>query len=222
MLLPTTTGAERMSEGGGGHCVAFAGERRIAAGSRAEVAGAVKNAVDGGEHGPVLVFHETTGRVVDLDLRGTAEDVERRYASESGVDSLAVETTGEVVAQPARGPGRPKLGVVGREVTLLPRHWAWLSAQRGGASVTLRRLVDQGRRESVEADVVRQAQDAAYRFMQATVGDYPGFEEATRALYARDGEGFAAQTEQWPVDLADQARRMAAGAFEARPADPAW
>lgn len=211
-----------MHEGGGGRCVAFAGERRIAMGSRAEVAVVVKRVVDGGEHGPLLVFHETTGRVVELDLRGTVEDVERRCASESGEGSLAGEETGGGVEQPARGPGRPKLGVVGREVTLLPRHWAWLSAQRGGASVTLRRLVDQARRESVEADVVHQAQDAAYRFMQAVAGDHPGFEEATRALFARDEEGFVAQTEGWPVDLADQARRMAAGAFEAMPADTAW
>jgi hypothetical protein len=211
-----------MHEGIEGPCVAFAGSRRIAVGARAEVAREAKKAVDGGEADPVFVFDEATGRPVELDLRGSLEDVERRYASESDVDGRVAHGTGGAPDQPPRGPGRPKLGVVGREVTLLPRHWAWLGAQRGGASVTLRRLVDQARRDSGEADAVRQAQDAAYRFMQAMAGDHPGFEEATRALYARDGKGFQAQTQGWPADLADQARRMAAGAFDQMPVDPAW
>jgi len=205
-----------MTDGSAEQWVAFAGPRRIAVGLPAEVVRVAKEAADGAGGEPVLVFVETTGRVVELDLRGTVDEVASRYASGAGEGLTSAEDQG----QPRRGPGRPKLGVVGREVTLLPRHWAWLSVQRGGASVTLRRLVDQARRLSVESDRVRGAQNSAYGFMLVVGGDLPGFEEATRALYATDGEAFAAHTEEWPEDLRDQARRMAAGAFDAMAADP--
>ncbi|MFY0534142.1 DUF2239 family protein [Nannocystis pusilla] len=47
---------------------------------------------------------------------------------------------------PARtGPGRPKLGVVSREVSLLPRHWEWLERQPSGSR---RRCADSSRRRS--------------------------------------------------------------------------
>ncbi len=79
--------------------------------------------------------------------------------------------------QPAepRGRGRPKLGVVAREVTLLPRHWDWLNAQPGGASVALRKLVEQARRANGDADRARAAREAAYHFMSAMAGDLPAF-----------------------------------------------
>jgi len=114
-----------------------------------------------------------------------------------------------------RRPGRPKLGVVGREVTLLPRHWAWLGAQRGGASATLRRLVDRARKDSADEERVRRSQDAAYRFMSAMVGDEAGFEEAARALFAADGERFRAQAQPWPPDLREYACGLAGPAFNA-------
>ena len=168
-----------MTEPEAGPCVAFAGDRRLAVGSPAEIARLTKEALEAGEQAPVLVFHESTGRGLELDLRGTMEEVVRRYAPSA---DAAAAGDGVEAGSPRKGPGRPKLGVVGREVTLLPRHWAWLSAQRGGASVTLRRLVDQARRASAETDRVARAQDAAYRFLLAVAGDRPGYEEAIRAL----------------------------------------
>jgi hypothetical protein len=113
-----------------------------------------------------------------------------------------------------RGPGRPKLGVVAREVTLLPRHWDWLNSQPGGASVTLRKLVEQARRASEGRDRVRQSQDAANRFMSAIAGDLPGFEEATRALFAANTGRFDECVASWPADVRDHARKLATVALQ--------
>ena len=188
-------------------CVAFAGTRRIAAGALADVALATKAAVDRGERAPVLVFDEETSEPVELDLRGTPDDVLRRLPRS--------EPSAERQTSPPapRGPGRPRLGVVAREVTLLPRHWEWLAAQPGGASVALRRLVDEARRERGPADRVRQGREAAYRFMSAMAGNEPGFEEATRALFAGDAARFDATTAAWPADVRAHARRLAASTF---------
>ncbi|MFV2008051.1 MAG: DUF2239 family protein, partial [Longimicrobiales bacterium] len=167
-------------------CTAFEGDRRIASGTLAEVACAVKALADGCEGGEVLIFDDYTGQVVEVDLRGTPAEVLRRLSGGNGDGGPALESATDE-DQPRRGPGRPRLGVVGREVTLLPRHWTWLEAQRGNASATLRRLVDEARSESEATDAVRRAQDSAYRFCTAMAGDRPGFEEAMRALFARDG-----------------------------------
>lgn len=185
-------------------CTAFQGVRRIASGPLAEVALAAKRAADAGE--AVLVFDDATSRPVELDLRGSEADVLTRLPApaEAGAEADA-----------PRGPGRPKLGVVAREVTLLPRHWDWLAGQPGGASVTLRRLVEEARRAGEGRDRLRQAQEAAYRFMAAMAGDRPGFEEAARALFAPDRDRFAALTEAWPADIRDHARRLAAAVFDA-------
>jgi hypothetical protein len=133
----------------------------------------------------IFVFNDATGRLVDVDLRPEAP---------------------AAVTETAPRRGRPKLGVVAREVTLLPRHWEWLAAQPGGASVALRRLVDQARKGDGVAAARR---DAAYRFMHAMAGDRPGFEEAVRALYAGDLSRLAAFTASWPRDIATYARRLA-------------
>lgn len=159
----------------------------------------------------ILIFDEATGDVIDVDFRGTPKDVARRLAvekSDAGITAPSSE------AEPThRGPGRPRLGVVAREVTLLPRHWHWLSSQPGGASVALRRLVDEARRVRAGRDRARQSQEAAYRFMSALAGDRPGFEEAIRALFAADRHRFNEQIAAWPVDVRNHARRLAAGAF---------
>ena len=128
--------------------------------------------------------------------------------------------TGPAPAAPARG--RPRLGVSAREVTLLPRHWDWLAAQPGGASATLRRLVEAAARapESPEA-VRRRAADAACAVISTLAGNAPGAEAAVRALYAGDGEAFLRETGAWPADIAAYARRLAAPAFSADPARPA-
>jgi hypothetical protein len=114
---------------------------------------------------------------------------------------------------PARAVGRPKLGVTAREVTLLPRHWEWLAAQPGGASVTLRKLVEEARRAGAGDDLRRQAQERAYRFMTVMAGDRPGFEEATRALFAGDGARFAQCVAVWPQDIRTHAERLGEAAF---------
>lgn len=194
-------------------CTAFAGARRIATGRLGEVAQAVRTHLDAHPDDRVLVFDDATGRVVEFDVRGTPEEVARRAeaaeATQAGPNARA--------AAPAapRGPGRPRLGVVAREVTLLPRHWDWLSRQPGGASVALRKLVEEARKAAGGRDRQRQAQESAYRFMVALAGDLPGFEEATRALFAGDAGRFANEMASWPPDVRTHAVRLASAAFSA-------
>ena len=171
---------------------AFQQGRMIGTGPFAAIAPVVTAAMAAGGQASVLVFDDATGRQVDLDL-----------------DNPPTR------ADEPRGPGRPKLGVVAREVTLLPRHWEWLNAQRGGASVALRRLVDQARAATVDTDAQRRAQEAADRFMSVMAGDLPGYEAASRALYAGDQPQFVGLSEQWPADVRDHVRRLAAPAFAA-------
>lgn len=171
----------------GPELIAFEGLHRIARGPVVEVRPVVQAALDRGA-ARVLVFDARTGRAFDIP------------ASDDRV-------------RPPRPRGRPRLGVVAREVTLLPRHWDWLNRQPGGASVTLRRLVEDARRRSAGADEVREAQDASYRFMSAIAGDLPGFEEATRALYRRDQARFEGETASWPEDVREHARALAAAAL---------
>ncbi len=180
-------------------CTAFDNHRLLSAGPLIEVALAVKDAATLGASGPILVFGDADGRVVDLDLRGTKADLVDRLsrATPSGMAppqsrSPASLDAGNAPATPARGRGRPALGVVAREVTLLPRHWDWLAQQPGGASVALRKLVEAARRSGAPAQQVRAAQDRAYHFMSAMAGDMPGFEEATRALFADERAEFVA------------------------------
>jgi hypothetical protein len=186
-------------------CTAFAGTRRLAAGAPAEVAVAVRAALDAGETAAVLVFDDDSGAPVDFDLRGDVAAVHARYAAQE-----------PAAAAPAakRGPGRPRLGVVTREVGLLPRHWDWLAAQPGGASAALRRLVEQARRNGAGADRRRQARDATYRVMAAIAGDLPGFEEAARALFAGDPARFAQGIEAWPGDVRAYLAALAAAGFD--------
>lgn len=190
-----------------GAYTAFGGEGRIATGDLQSVALACKDWVDAGGDGRVVIFDDATGRLVEVSLRGSRADVVARVADtgagpgESGNGSAP------------RGRGRPRLGVVAKEVTLLPRHWAWLAAQRGSASATLRRLVDEARHAHEGRDRVRRAQDAAYRFMSAKLGNAPGYEEAMRALYAGNRERFDAESVCWPEDLRTYCARLAADAF---------
>jgi uncharacterized protein len=190
-------------------CTAFESTRRIAAGELAEVALAAKAAADSGAQ--VLIFDDATCEVIEVDFRGTNDDVLRRLAGTGPREPVSPS-----YPCAPRGPGRPKLGVVAREVTLLPRHWDWLNAQPGGASVALRKLVDEARRSNSGKDRVRRSQEAAYRFMSAMAGDNPGFEEATRALFAGRREPFHELTEEWPRDIRDYVRQLAAPALEDR------
>ena len=184
--------------------IAFAGTRRIAAGALAEVALKAKKLVDRGD--AVLILDDATSEPIEVDFRGTPQDVTERLAK--GVLAAAPQT------EPQAGPGRPKLGVVAREVTLLPRHWDWLNSQPGGASVALRKLVDEARRVKSGQDRVRRAQERAYRFMSIVAGDLPGFQEAARHLFAGDAEKFSARIGKWPKDVRDHAAKLAEGALE--------
>ena len=193
--------------------VVFHSDRKLAEGDLRTVAAAVKPLFDCGEHA-FLVFDAATTARIEFDLRGSLDEVLARLPAEQPGGETMVEETAE---PRSRGPGRPKLGVVAREVTLLPRHWEWLAQQRGGASVALRRLVDEARRASVDKDRIRVAQDAAHRFMTVTAGDRPDYEEAARALFAGDAEKFARCTASWPADIRDHARRLAQAALPSPP-----
>ena len=190
-------------------CTAFAGTQRLAGGPLREVARAVKTHLAAHPESQVLVFDNTSAHPVEFDLRGTVEDVLARL--DQAPPSATTEPAGS--ENRPRGPGRPKLGVIAREVTLLPRHWDWLAAQPGGASVTLRKLVEDARRAAEGADRRRVAQEAAYRFMSAMAGNAAGFEDATRALFAADAVAFESLTQSWPADVCDFARALASHAF---------
>ena len=185
--------------------IAFAGTRRIAAGALADVALKAKKLIDRGE--AVLILDDATSEPIEVDFRGTPADIRGRLAH--GMLAAAPE------ASPQSGPGRPKLGVVAREVTLLPRHWDWLNSQPGGASVALRKLVDEARRLKSGEDRVRRAQERAYRFMSIVAGDLPGFQEAARHLFAGDAGKFNARIGRWPKDVRDHAAKLAEGALGA-------
>jgi hypothetical protein len=190
-------------------CIAFEGGKRLAAGAIADVALAVRKRAGGRQ--PILVFDYDTGRQIELDLRGTDKDIRTRLMAPS--PRAESDDAPDAIR---RGPGRPKLGVVPREVTLLPRHWDWLNAQPGGASVALRKLVDEARKARGRTDTIRARQEAAYRFMSAIAGNLPRYEDATRALFAGDAAGFSKLTDSWPVDVRDHARHLAGAAFAAK------
>lgn len=175
---------------------AFLEGRRLVTGPLHKVALAVLHAQQAHPDANPLVFSDASGRATDLDLRGGEEAVTARY-------------TVAAPAEAAKGRGRPKLGVVAREVTLLPEHWDWLAAQPGGASVALRKLVHEARRGGGERDRIRQARDRAYHAMSTLAGNLAGFEEATRALFAGDHERLLAQMVTWPDDVRAFVLRLA-------------
>ena len=168
-------------------CTVFHQFRKVASGTNGEIALFLRDKPQGNDY---LVFDDTTGRQLDLDLRAVAP------------------VSPDSQTEP-RGRGRPRLGVIAREVTLLPSHWDWLNVQPGGASVALRKLVDTARRTSGDRDRVRAAQESTYSFISAIAGNLPGFEEATRALFAYDRRRFGDLISKWPEDIRDYAIRLA-------------
>jgi uncharacterized protein len=188
-----------------GSYTAFEGSSRIAAGSLVDVALAAKRALNRPAASPVLIYSDTNGRAIDIDPTVSDEDLIARLPYSGALAAVPQVPT----ASESRGRGRPKLGVVPREVTLLPRHWDWLNAQPGGASVAIRKLVEEARRTSGHADRRRAAHEAAYRFMSAVAGNFAGFEEATRALFADDQRRFAERIAEWPADVRDYAVMLA-------------
>jgi len=180
----------------------FHGYHKLAAGTLPQIAAAYQNALKARSASAVLIFDDATGRATDIDLR--LLDTASQAAPSPGV-----EMPQEDDDQAVRRRGRPKLGVVSREVTLLPRHWEWLAAQSGGASVALRKLVETARLGNVDRDTRRNAQERAYHFMLALGGDLPGYEEATRALFADDMAALEKHIAGWPEDVRTHARLLA-------------
>lgn len=191
---------------------AFDGPVRLFTGPLDAAALAVKRAVDANTPEIVWVFDDATGRSVDLNFHGSPDDVLTRVARHQAEAAAPPPLAEEAGADTApRGRGRPKLGVVAREVTLLPRHWEWLATQPGGASVALRKLVEAARKAPDERQQRRQAQERAYHFMSALAGNYAGFEEASRALFADDLPALRTLMAEWPKDVREHVLRLRLG-----------
>ena len=193
-------------------CTAFNGNQLIASGNLLKVARKVKEIIDLDEQTSILIFNDDTSELVEVDFRGTMKDVLERLKTATA-EGESANSSSDTDQRSQRGPGRPKLGVVSREITLLPRHWDWLNSQPGGASVALRKLVEKARRVNSSKDRVRQSKEVAYKFMSAMAGNFPGFEEATRALFAGDSVRFNSLVESWSIDIRDHARKLSEAAF---------
>jgi hypothetical protein len=178
------------------HCIAFLGTELLAEGELVDVVRAVKAALDRGAEQSIALLDAATSRPVGINFSGTEEEVLQRIPR-ARADSAA----------------RPKPGAIAREATLLPRHWEWLDTQPGGASVALRKLVELASRDARGADAMRAARDAAYRFMHELMGDAAGFEEASRALFAGDGERFTGLVADWPAAVRAHVLELAGPAF---------
>ena len=171
---------------------AFAGQNRIAAGDLPTLLVQTKQHIDAHGDEALLIFEDATGRQVEFDFRGSPDEVLERHGA----------------VKRRTGPGRPKLGVTAREVTLLPRQWEWLEQQPKGISATLRRLVDDARKREPNSERARRLRDAAGKFMWAMAGNLPDFEEASRALYANDFARLQTIIQDWPTDIRDHALRL--------------
>ena len=191
--------------------VAFAGDEIIARGEITEVVRRCKTRLDGGEESRIALYDDANGRAIDIDYSGGAAEVLARLGDHP--------ILGESVRKPPAGPpdqttkmprgrGRPKLGVVAREITLLPRHWEWLGGQSGSASAALRRLVETARKDGADREQVRKTVEAAHRFMWDIAGDQPGFEDASRALFAKDFKLFVERISRWPEGVRAQLKRF--------------
>ena len=193
---------------------AFHNEVLLTTGTLKAAATAVMAAINHGSHASFYVFDDNTGRTVELDLRGNLAEVLARLPVPPG--NAPADAQGDAPADAEidndgtapRGRGRPKLGVIAREVTLLPRHWEWLATQPGGASVAIRRLVETARRTHAQKDQQRAAHERAYHVMATLAGNNIGFEEASRALFADDQLRFEAHTRSWQAGLRSYLMRL--------------
>lgn len=183
---------------GAARFVAFQAGQRIGEGTQAQLEALLNaSAAPPDVAPPVLIFDAETGEQIELPRAPTPTP-----------------------AAPAPRPGRPRLGVVAREVTLLPHDWAWLDAQPGGASVTLRKLVLGARRLSESANRKHVARVACYRFISAIAGNETGYEEALRALFRDEPDAFARHVASWPADVRTHALGLAQRAFDEPGATP--
>lgn len=180
-----------------GNFTAFFGTTCLTSGALPELLRAAKAHLDGGGPEPLLIFNEETGQQVDFDFRGTPDEVLAR-----------------ALPPPRSGPGRPRLGVVSREISLLPRHWEWLEQQPQGISAALRRLVDEARKKAPGEQRGRLVRDALSRVMWSVAGNLPDFEEATRALFSRRDGDLMALVRDWPPSVRDYVERRLREATE--------
>lgn len=183
---------------------AFDGYDLIFRGPLTEVVTKIKKRMGRSENSSVLIFSDETGQTIDFNFHGSENDIVKRL--ETFVSSGRPKE--------ASGPGRPKLGVVAREVSLLPRHWEWLATQQGGASASLRRLVDDAKKKYEGGSTLKQAQERTYKFMSIVAGDMKGYEEALRALYKKDEEKFLTQISGWPNDVKRHVTGLAKSVFQ--------
>jgi hypothetical protein len=199
---------------------AFEAGKIVVRGPLPDVVLGIKRRIGKADHSSILVFSDDTGNTMDFNFQGNEKDVLKRLEVYVGAGAKDAGGAGSARKRPGNpetenpGPGRPKLGVVSREVSLLPRQWEWLASQSGGASAVLRRLVDEARKKDTDGMPIKRIQERAYKFMSVIAGDLPGYEEAIRALYKKDRKGFAARTSDWPGDVQAYALELAGPAFE--------
>ncbi len=191
---------------------AFESHKLIARGPLEKVALETRKRLRQNGEFPILIFSELTGRPVDIDLRGSESDVIARLRM------FRNQTSDQSSAQ-TQGVGRPRLGVVAREISLLPHHWEWLINQEGGSSSTLRTLIEEKIKrsdleKSQEKNRVKQAQEVTFKFLNAIAGDLPKFEEVTRYLYRKDHSRFQELMSDWPKDIVKQALRLSEEVFK--------
>ena len=184
---------------------AFDGTTRLFRGTFQEVVLKVKERLGRAENSSVLIFSNNTGKTMDFNFQGNVKDTLKRLEK-----FVSTQEPG-----PISGPGRPKLGVISREVSLLPRHWEWLASQPSGASATIRKLIEEAKKRSSTRNSVKQVQERVYRFMSVIVGDMKGYEEALRALYKADRKNFLLHIQDWPTDVRTHVIEMAKPVFEA-------
>jgi hypothetical protein len=183
---------------------AFEGTTCLFRGTFQEVVLKVKDRIGRADNSSVLIFSDNTGKTMDFNFQGSVKDIRRR---------LEIYVSKQEVT-PASGPGRPKLGVISREVSLLPRHWEWLAGQPGGSSATIRKLVEDARKRSSTDIRIKQVQERAYRFMSVIAGNMRGYEEALRALYRADRRNFLLHTQDWPADVRSHVVELAKPVFD--------
>ena len=183
---------------------AFDGSVLLFRGGLKEVVLNIKEHLGRSENSSVLIFSDLTGKTMDFSFHGSKQDILKR---------LEKYTFTEEPKEPS-GPGRPKLGVVSREISLLPRHWEWLATQSGGASATIRLLVEEARKKSSNISSIKQMQERAYQIMSVLAGDLQGYEEALRALYKKDSKVFFTHVKRWPIDIQKYLNEITKPVFE--------
>ena len=183
---------------------AFEDHKILSQGILEDVVLKVKKRLEKSPESQIVIYSDATGKSMDFNFQGSEKEVLKR---------LEVYTTPENTTEVSSGPGRPKLGVISREVSLLPKHWEWLATQSGGASNTLRKLVEENMKKTSGVLTVKTAQERTYKFMSVEAGDLENYEEALRALYRKDKERFAIEIKTWPRDVQKHILELAKPVF---------